>query len=263
MSTSYIGKFIVWGFAIVFALTLPYSSEVCGREVGDYERAFALGDNRVGRRTADNRKIKLQSTRNTRDLGGLPAGNGYIKDRILYRSGALCYTTDEDQETINKLKLRTIIDLRTPDEIMFKEGPDRLIMRNTVRVLNYPMSNKGNGGNGMYYSYLMDNDSTLRGFFATLAKPNNYPILYHCSAGKDRTGVLTALLLELVGTNRSAIMDDYLQSQRNSSKLTVKREWLQGVFDKVDKSGGIVPFLLHHGVPSKHIKAIRDYIVGY
>ena len=93
-----------------------------------------------------------------------------------------------------------------------------------------------------------------------LARPESYPVIYHCSAGKDRVGILTALLLDALGTPRSVILDDYLQSQRNSPKLEVHEEWLQEVFEAVDRSGGTLSFLAIQGIPAGQLEQIRNYL---
>ncbi|MDO5297102.1 MAG: tyrosine-protein phosphatase [bacterium] len=216
----------------------------------------AVAAERTPKRSPKQRKIKFQSTRNARDLGGLPTRNGYIKDAMIYRSGAFCYATAEDVAKLGSLGLNTIIDLRTKREIEKKEGPDRLPSGSEIVTLHLPMAFKGDTKIGRYYSYALDNDESVGGFFHALANPKSYPLLYHCSAGKDRTGVLTALLLELLGTPRPIIMEDYLQSQRNSKKLEVNREWLREVFRLIDKAGGVNVFLVQQGANSADLKAI-------
>lgn len=208
------------------------------------------------RRSAAQRKVHFESTHNTRDLGGLPTRNGYVKDGMIYRSGAFCYATPSDSEKLASLPLKTVIDLRTQREVEKKEGPDRLPAGCSIAVLHLPMAFKGDRNIGRYYSYALDNDESVAGFFHALANPRNYPLLYHCSAGKDRTGVMTALLLELLGTPRHVIMDDYLESQRNSAKLKVHRRWLREIFGLIDKAGGVDVFLAQQGVKPAYLQAV-------
>ena len=208
------------------------------------------------RRSAAQRKVHFESTHNTRDLGGLPTRNGYVKDGMIYRSGAFCYATPGDSEKLASLPLKTIIDLRTKREVEKKEGPDRLPAGSSITTLYLPMAFKGDKNIGRYYSYALDNDESVAGFFHALANPRSYPVLYHCSAGKDRTGVMTALLLELLGTPRHVIMDDYLESKRNSAQLKVHRRWLREIFGLIDKAGGVDVFLAQQGVKPADLKAI-------
>ena len=212
------------------------------------------------RRSNMQRAVHFESTRNTRDLGGLPRRGGYISNGILFRSGALCYATASDKEAVARLNLRTVVDLRSPREINEKEGADRLPAGCAIKVVNLPMFSRAEPGLASYHSYALDNDASVRGFFELLAEPRNLPLLYHCSGGKDRTGVLTALLLELLGTPRSFIMDDYLQSQRNSAGLIVKEAWLNKLFATIDGGGGIVRFLQKRGISAETLRRVQENV---
>lgn len=200
--------------------------------------------------------IPLEGTKNTRDLGGLPVTGGRLRAGYLFRSGALCFISGADQERLGQLQLRSVIDLRTPEEIS-KDGADRL----AGLSFNWPMRSYHGRGAESYRSMLLQNPQVMRKFFAHLAQAESYPVLFHCSAGKDRSGILTALLLDSLGCPREVIMDDYLQSQRNSSALRVEREWLQEVFDLVDLAGGSRAFLTIQGVPAGQLEAIGNYLI--
>lgn len=200
--------------------------------------------------------IPLEGTKNTRDLGGMPVAGGRLRPGRLYRSGALCFITPADLESLQGLRLQTVVDLRTDKEIE-KDGHDRIVLAQNLRL---PMTSYHGRGAESYRSLVLQNPHVLRGFFSLLARPDSYPIIYHCSAGKDRVGILTALLLDALGTPRSLILDDYLQSQRNSPKLEVHEEWLQEVFEAVDRSGGTVPFLGIQGIPAGQLEQIRNYL---
>ena len=200
--------------------------------------------------------ILLEGTKNTRDLGGTPVAGGRLRSGCLYRSGALCFATEADVEKLGGLRLRTVVDLRTDREIA-KDGPDRITLDENLRL---PMSAYHGRGAEAYRSLVLQNPQVLREFFGLLAKPESYPVIYHCSAGKDRAGILTALLLDYLGTPRAVILDDYLESQRNSPKLEVHEEWLQEVFDIVDRSGGTASFLASQGIPAGQLEEIRNYL---
>jgi len=169
------------------------------------------------------RNIRLEATRNTRTLGGLPTRDGVVRAGLIYRSGALCYITSNDAAKLGRLRLRAIVDLRLPQEIE-REGPDRLALTDQVaRLIHLPMGNTRGLGAEAYRNLLEVNPAKIRAFFGILADADSYPLLFHCSAGKDRTGILGALLLMLLGAERTVIMDDYLQSQQNSPGLVVHK----------------------------------------
>lgn len=198
--------------------------------------------------------ITLEGTRNTRDLGGLPVAGGHLRSGRLYRSGALCFATASDVEKLEGLHLRTVVDLRTDKEIA-KDGPDRIVLAENLR---FPMTSYHGNGAEAYRSLVLQNGRVLRDFFGMLSRADSYPVIYHCSAGKDRVGILTALLLDALGTPRNVILDDYLQSQRNSPKLEVHEEWLEEVFAAVDRSGGPAAFLAIQGIPAGQLEQIRN-----
>ncbi len=207
------------------------------------------------------RAVQLQGTRNTRDLGGLPVTGGHIKPGKVIRSGALCFATKADATKLHQMKISTILELRLAPEIA-KDGLDKDYLRQGVpHNVHWPMANSYGIGKEAYRSYMEDNEKLYRSFFKSLTKADTYPILYHCSAGKDRTGILTALLLESLGTPRNVILDDYIHSRRITPKLKVEEDWLQEVFDAVDKAGGIEGYLDKIGVTPSDIDAIRKHVV--
>ena len=213
--------------------------------------------------TEQERKVKLHGTRNTRQLGGLPTTDGkFVKEGVLYRSGALCYINDSDTEILKDKGIVSVIELRTTKEIA-SEGRDKPAFAGSLnKIYNLPMVCTSGTGQEAYVSYLKkQNYSTISQFFKVLADKNSYPVLFHCSAGKDRTGIMAALVLELLRVPRPIIMDDYLASQRNSKGLKVNADWLRVVFKNVDKAGGIEPFLHSCGVSTADMKKVRENLL--
>lgn len=211
--------------------------------------------------SGEERKVTLQGTRNTRELGGLPVQGGTFKKGQVYRSGALCFATLQDAATLKSLGIKTIIELRLAGEIK-KDGPDKPYLTSGVaNKVHWPMANSHGLGKEAYESYMKENGPLFRDFFRLMAKPSNYPVLYHCSAGKDRTGILTALLLESLGTPRDVIMDDYIHSRRITPKLKVQEDWLQVVFEEIDQAGGIDSYLRRIGVTDQERESIRKTLV--
>ena len=206
----------------------------------------------------ESRKVTLDGTRNTRELGGLPvAGGGTFPKGKVFRSGALCFASQADASKLLKMGIKTIIDLRLDNEIA-KDGPDKAYLTKGIpNLYHWPMAGSRGPGLAAYESYMEENGPLFKQFFAVLAKPERYPVLFHCSAGKDRTGILTALLLEAVGTPRNVIYDDYLHSMRITPALKVEKAWMDAVFKEVDAKGGIEPFLKSCGVTDQQLAAVR------
>lgn len=207
------------------------------------------------------RRIALDGTRNTRGLGGLPAAGGTVASGRLIRSGALCFASRADAEKLLGMGLKTILELRLDSEIT-RDGPDKAYLTAPLQKLHWPMANSHGLGREAYESYLEDNRPLIRDFFALLAKPDTYPLLFHCSAGKDRTGILTALLLESLGTPREVILDDYIHSRRITPKLKVQEDWIAEVFKAIDQAGGIEPYLFGLGVTPEQLAAVRSNLIS-
>lgn len=209
----------------------------------------------------EERKVVLKGTRNTRDLGGLPVSDGRLIRGRIFRSGALCFASREDAEKLLGMGLRTLLELRLPAEIA-KDGPDKpYLVSGVSRTLHWPMGNRRGLGQEAYISYMEDNGPLVADFFRLLSQSETYPLLFHCSAGKDRTGILAALLLDALGTPREIIYDDYLHSRRITPKLKVEKEWLEAVFEIVDGSGGIHAYLRKQGVSDEVLAAVRQHLV--
>jgi protein-tyrosine phosphatase len=206
------------------------------------------------------RQIVLRGTRNARGLGGLPVKDGTFPYGKVIRSGALCFASADDAAKLLKMGVHTIIDLRLDNEIA-KDGPDKAYLTKGVpQYLHWPMAGSRGPGLAAYESYMEEDGALFRDFFVLLSKKESYPVLFHCSAGKDRTGILTALLLELLGTPRPVIYDDYLYSMRITPALKVKKAWIDAVFAAVDADGGIDPFLQKRGVTEQQRESVRQIL---
>lgn len=204
------------------------------------------------------RKVVLKGTRNTRELGGLPVdGGGTFPKGKVFRSGALCFASQDDAAKLLGMGITTIIELRLNEEIA-KDGPDKgYLTKGVPNLHHWPMAGSRGPGLAAYESYMQENGPLFKRFFTVLSKEESYPVLFHCSAGKDRTGILTALLLDLLGTPRHLIYDDYLHSMRITPALKVDRVWMDAVFAAVDARGGIKPFLRSCGVTDQQMAAVQ------
>ena len=96
-------------------------------------------------------------------------------------------------------------------------------------------------------------------FFMLLADPAIYPVLFHCSAGRDRTGVGAAMLLELLGVDRERIVADFLESNTAFPTIPLSPAQLDPVFALIDESGDIDSFLIGEiGVRPTVLQTIRQ-----
>jgi protein-tyrosine phosphatase len=172
------------------------------------------------------RWLPLQGADNARDLGGLPLrGGGHTVSGRLLRSDTLQELTHSDVVLLQSYPVGTVLDLRTPLEAA-REGrgllaaepvdyvnlpfvPDAVIVpddpRHEVVVADRLTVDRVEH----YLDYLRLAGRRVLGALEVLAAPAGQAVLFHCAAGKDRTGVLAALALEVAGVERQAVLDDY------------------------------------------------------
>ena len=162
---------------------------------------------------------------NFRDLGGLPLrGGGVTRSGRLFRSDTLQTLTDADVAHLHRvLKIEVVLDLRLGREAV-EEGRGRLSSR-SVAYLNVPLDLVApTGGDPEHvaadaYLSALEPGSTVPLALSMLAAAAGRPTIVHCAAGKDRTGLVTALVLDLVGVERSAIVADYLATAPNLPRI--------------------------------------------
>lgn len=168
------------------------------------------------------RALALQGASNFRDLGGYPAAGGKrVKWGHLYRSADISKLTDADLLALQSRHVALVCDLRGPQEVA--QAPDRLPAG--ARGLALPAGSEKidprllmGGGKNINRDSLMRAVYTNTSFFRAkykpmfdelLALPGNEALLFHCSAGKDRTGIGAALVLAALGVDRATILKDY------------------------------------------------------
>jgi protein-tyrosine phosphatase len=161
------------------------------------------------------RHLPLDGTRNVRDVGGYPAGPGrQTRWRTLLRSDELTRLPDHAQQQLLDLGLRQVIDLRWPNELesspnVFRRSP-AVRYRSLPLLADDPTPHVGLGG--MYRHVFDERASQLADVVRALLDADGVPAIIGCAAGKDRTGVTVALLLDLVGVPTDQIVEDYALS---------------------------------------------------
>jgi protein-tyrosine phosphatase len=180
------------------------------------------------------RLLEVTSVRNARDLGGYTGWQGRrIKTGRLVRSGKLNRLTDEDERYLRSYGVSEVIDLRTSAEI--QREPDRLwdgVQAQSISISSQEVghvsqeltetkkrlaSDQYAGFQHMCYLYreFILNDysrAQIASFLKACAENKAGALVFHCSEGKDRTGICAVLLLEALGVNPDVIREDYLYS---------------------------------------------------
>ena len=182
-------------------------------------------------------RIPVDGTFNFREPAGFQATNGVIRSGVLYRSDALKGLTDRGRQQLLDLGVRTIVDLR--DDFEVNVQPDAIddLDIDVVSLPVYEGSAAANSGPGitlptMYESMVLEHGSVLASVLRLIAGGDDGAVLVHCTAGKDRTGVVVALALRAVGVAREVVIADYALSEAN-----LQGEWLHEMLALVARYG--------------------------
>lgn len=188
-----------------------------------------------------------------------------VKGRI-FRSGEL--SSDIDHFLIvNKIyKIRTILDLRRDEQFrnMSSDTYSSILTTNDIKWINYPIGDNGQSENPEME--LKNGSKTHNPFYEWLPRYGAYfivdvlqfilreewPILIHCSAGRDRTGIVVALIQDIMGIERQSIIQSYLVSE--GSRI----ENISLFFKVLDDLGGPRHFLMENGFPQELITELIE-----
>jgi protein-tyrosine phosphatase len=184
--------------------------------------------------TLSDRRLPFSGAKNFRDLGGYQTmGGKSLRWGMLYRSDSLHKLTDADLKRLSDLDLDRIIDFRSPLEK--EKEPDRLPVELAARLVAIPILDSSTQiyqhSRDEFVKNLKNIDAVqsmvqtnvelatcftleLRMFLDVLLSSNGRPILFHCAAGKDRTGFAAAILLRILEVPHDMVMEDYLLSNR-------------------------------------------------
>jgi protein-tyrosine phosphatase len=199
--------------------------------------------------TSWNRRVDFEGPSNFRDLGGYPTTDGgVVRTGLVYRADSLHLLTEADLTTIEQLGLRSVFDLRSDEERSTHPNPIADAVQ--LAVIGYQRT-AGGGERPSWFEEAVDGEKILRDmyvgmlehsapllgrFFRSLISPEGLPVVFHCHAGKDRTGVIAALILAALGVERETILDDY--------ELTSK-------YRKRDDSDASLQKLIERGLPGE------------
>jgi len=245
--------------------------------------------------TTPTRHLPLEGTYNVRDLGGYPTRDGgTTRWRTVFRADSLHRLAPEGQAHLLDAGLRTVIDLRRDTELM--DAPNVLAQSGRVRYIWVSLSPNPTTPEARreltvdtlaraYRGMIHERHAELREIIGTLAQPGALPALVHCTAGKDRTGIVSALLLALAGVDHATIAEDYAltASYLTDEYFTDARgraeaagyawdeyrlllgcpaDLMYAVLADLDASfGGVEPYLRGIGVPAGEIEVLRASLV--
>ena len=235
-------------------------------------------------------KLDFEGANNFRDLGGYPLADGrQVRRGKLYRSDHLARLTNGDQQLLQEIGIRTVVDLRRAEE---RDENCDSIDDSSIRQVWLPVEAKGADvisiRRALERSQVSAEDAQAflmeaNRHFATVLSPvfgnflhmllddSVYPLVFHCSAGKDRVGFAAALTLYALGANDETVMHDYLATNHCTAnyvdgiidgladlEIKVEPEAVRHLMQVVpeylgealgvihDQHGGVVPYLDNH-----------------
>lgn len=198
---------------------------------------------------APGRFVLLGELSNARDLGGTPLSpDGAVACGAVYRGPPLVLSSQGCTAAAG-LGIRTVVDLRTESERL--STPDAACL-NAARVFA-PLPVPYGLGPSDYLADLHETASLAEVFHA-FGDPTAYPIYFHCTFGRDRTGIVGALLLLALGATRSAVMQEYLLSQASVGAYPTS---LDAVLDEVEQRGGAEAVLKSLGISNEELAVMR------
>lgn len=185
---------------------------------------------------------------NARDLGGVPLASGTVACGTIFRGPPLRVSA-RGCEQVAALGLKTVIDLRTESERL--AAPESVCV--AAEMVTAPLPIPYGLGPA---DYLLDlnTDESVAKVFHTFGDPSAYPIYFHCTYGRDRTGVIGALLLLTLGAARQTVMDEYLLS---APHVGAYPNALEAVLDEVERRGGAEQVLAELGVTDEEVSVLR------
>jgi protein-tyrosine phosphatase len=236
------------------------------------------------------RRIRLPGTMNLRDVGGYPVtGGGTVRWRTLLRSDALHRLGSPGRAALAALGVRTVVDLRTGKEV---EAAPSVLDDIGVRTYHVPLFDAGDVGGlppelAAVYRYMTDDcGAAIAEAIGRLCAAGALPGLVHCTAGKDRTGLVVALVLEVIGVPDDVIAADYAMSDATADPGAARAisriraasgvgRWLdlgalgaspQVITDALARiraqAGSVAGYLLRHGLTRADLDRLRAALAG-
>ena len=217
---------------------------------------------------------------NVRDLGGYPTADGrYTRWRKYIRGSAEGFLAEEEKEHLYSSGVRMVVDLRHDDELRRTRSPLAGYRDIDYRHVNFlggeiPVFDDYRRDMGDWYrEWLTVSGTQIAQIFAIFARYPEQGIYFHCSIGKDRTGIITALILGLAGCAAADIVADYAESFDNNRDsetyrtiaesqkryLYSKPEYMERMLRHLDEAyGGIPAYLKQIGLSAEELDSLRE-----
>jgi len=289
---------------VVFVLIVISVFWFNGKEIPSFERPIPVKFSENLRE--DYRKLPFTGAHNFRDIGGYKTEDGRaLKWGKIYRSDDLHLLTDEDLKYLSRLNIKSVVDFRSDEER--ESEPDRLnpgmtqvllpikfqpeelddeTLKNLMKNLTFGTLDSSNLLRDFNIVIVKDFATEYKKFFRHVIENNAEPIVFHCTAGKDRAGFASAMILTVLGVPREKVIEDYLLTNTyvkdhvdsemleielktffradtdNLRKINlVEERYIQAAFDTIDSEwGGMDNYISGAlGLSEEDILKLKDF----
>lgn len=220
----------------------------------------------------------IAGSHNLRDLGGLVTRSGLtVREGKVFRSDYPAFV-EKSPAAASELGLRTVIDLRRGTEVAVECVN---WMRHGVAYERWPLiAGARSSWHARYAAYLLHRPESVVGAVRAVMRPAGHAVLFHCAAGKDRTGVVAALLLSVLDVADEDVIADYALSAASVPHVLARlkeidlyaamlqgdsvadqeprAELMRDLLTWLDERGGAEAWLLGQGVPLAELAAFRE-----
>jgi hypothetical protein len=228
------------------------------------------------------RALLLDGSYNVRDLGGLPSTDGgVVRAGLVFRGDYPAFADDGSGGVAHVLRLRAVVDLRRGSEAAVEcvRWADHAVTYHRFPIV----ARNETSWTARYPAYLACGPRSVVDAVRAVLDPASHPVLFHCAAGKDRTGVVAALVLSVLGVSEDDIVDDYMLSDAavepvlsRLARCELYRRMLAGTTAEAQRphadamrsflsglarSGGAARWLVAHGLTDSEIAAGREALV--
>lgn len=184
--------------------------------------------------------LELSAPVNLRDLGGIPVAGGVLREGIALRADDLAVVTEQDAHDLVDRGLVAVIDLRTSDEVALTgRGPlaDQAVAYHHLPLMASIGAGMPQGGRisfdhvsmGEMYAYMVETSAPQLATALSIIALAPGATAFHCAAGRDRTGVLAAMLLLALGAADDDIVTDYARTDANMAAIQARMKPVMGV----------------------------------
>lgn len=235
-------------------------------------------------------RLPLEGAENCRELGGYNSQYGeQTKWHSFLRSNDMSKLTQEDISFLKEYGVKTVIDLRGEDELQthknllanedFCEYHNIPLIAEQVTTMNFSYENIFMGD---FYVQLLEKNEAVKRIFDCIAAADEGCIIFHCAAGKDRTGILAMLLLGLAGVEKKDILSNYEVTYTNLESIQElavlnketkykdipkevmysKSEYIQSALDHIlNNYGSVKQYLVNNGVGQEVIERVKGRLL--